>query len=114
MNCAFDGGINIHSGKSDAYTSINNFVGNRIFATGAIDIPCTNCVAGAGPAGTILLPDTTYATYAAQFNGSTTGDFSVKSGSVVALNKVPRVAGNLYDLNNLTFASSDYAGPLAA
>jgi hypothetical protein len=114
MGCDWDEGVQIQSGNSDAYTAIANFIGNRIYATGAIDITCTNCVAGAGPAGTILLPDTTYATYAAQFNGSATGDFTIKAGSVTALNKVARLAGNLYDLTNRPFAATDYAGSVAA
>jgi hypothetical protein len=42
------------------------------------------------------------------------GGFRDQAGGVSRLNKIARLAGKLYDLTNRPFATTDYAGPIAA
>jgi hypothetical protein len=109
-NCAFDRGFNVSSGQSDGYTAIINCVGSLLTFTGATDIIISNVVAFGG---TIALADSTHTTYAEQFNGATSGDFSPKTASVLYTHTVNRLAWNLYDNVQNPFAFNDVAGPLA-
>jgi hypothetical protein len=113
-NCSLDRGIVLLHGTTDAHSAILNCVSPFLIASGgSFDCTATGNVAGAVPSGRAYLSNQAYATWAAQFNGVTTGDFSPKTGSALYTNPGARLTGTAFDANSNPYAVSDAAGAMA-